>query len=136
MNKRSIQKQGFYAAALANIGGVLLFSKCFTNDAIPQTSPVVMSYFGLFMIVLWGLAYAAVANHYQHLRALVGVFVIEKLAYVIAWVCWMSKHRHTLPSLFDDSVLAGTFMSIYGINDALFLLFFLWVFFSMPNKQR
>mgnify|MGYP001032208927 CR=1 FL=1 len=48
---------GFIAAGLMNIGGVLFFSRVFTNEAINQADPVVMSNFGLLMIVVWGLAY-------------------------------------------------------------------------------
>ena len=36
-----------------NIGGAILFSKGFTNKAINQADPVVMSNFGLIMIK-WG----------------------------------------------------------------------------------
>lgn len=39
-----------------NIGGVLLFSQVFTNDAITEANPVVMSDFGPLMIAVWGLA--------------------------------------------------------------------------------
>ena len=48
----NLVRNGFIAAALMNIGGVLLFSRAFTNDAINQADPVVMSNFGLLMIVV------------------------------------------------------------------------------------
>ena len=51
-------KNGFIAAGLMNIGSVLLFSRGFTNSAINTADPVVMSNFGLLMIVVWGLAYS------------------------------------------------------------------------------
>ena len=41
----NLVKNGFIAAAFMNIGGVLLFSRAFTNDAINQADPVVMSNF-------------------------------------------------------------------------------------------
>ena len=56
MNK-NLLKNGFIAAGLMNIGGVLLFSRGFTNSAINNADPVVMSNFGLLMIAVWGLAY-------------------------------------------------------------------------------
>jgi len=54
-------QNGFIAAGLMNIGGVLLFSHAFTNSAINTADPVVMSNFGLLMIVVWGLAYLGAA---------------------------------------------------------------------------
>ena len=54
---RKLLKQGLITAAVMNIGGVLLFSRAFTNSAINQADPVVMSNFGLLMIAVWGLAY-------------------------------------------------------------------------------
>ena len=60
MNK-TLMKKGFIAAGLMNIGGVLLFSRAFTNSAINIADPVVMSNFGLLMIVVWGLAYIGAA---------------------------------------------------------------------------
>lgn len=55
-------KLGFIAAAIMNIGGVLIFSRCFTNSVINEMDPVVMSNFGLLMIMVWGLAYLGAAN--------------------------------------------------------------------------
>ncbi len=61
---------GFIAAGMMNIGGVLLFSRAFTNQAINQADPVVMSNFGLLMIIIWGLAYISVAkNRRQEYRS-------------------------------------------------------------------
>jgi hypothetical protein len=36
--------------------------------------------------ILWGLAYISVCKSYTQVRWLGGVFVIEKLVYVIAWL--------------------------------------------------
>ena len=72
-------RNGFIAAALMNIGGVLLFSRAFTNDVINQADPVVMSNFGLLMIVVWGLAYLGAAFIQGNLRWLAAAFAIEKL---------------------------------------------------------
>jgi hypothetical protein len=46
-------RNGLIAAALMNIGGVLVFSRVFNNAAINNADPVVMSNFGLLMIVVW-----------------------------------------------------------------------------------
>ena len=61
MNKRLV-KNGLIAAALMNIGGVLIFSRAFSNVAVNQADPVVMSNFGLVMIAVWGLAYLGAAT--------------------------------------------------------------------------
>lgn len=60
MNK-TIVKLGFVSAAIANIGGVLLFSRLFSNEVISASDPVVMSTFGIVMIMVWGLAYLGAA---------------------------------------------------------------------------
>ena len=57
-----LAKNGLIAAALMNIGGVLLLSRAFTNVAINDADPVVMSNFGLLMIAVWGLAYLGAAT--------------------------------------------------------------------------
>jgi len=36
---------------------MLIFSRLFTNETILQFDPVVMPYFELLMIAIWGLAY-------------------------------------------------------------------------------
>ena len=78
MNKAKLKQYGFIAAGLANIVGVLFFSMGFTNESLNKASPVVMSNFGLLMIIIWGMAYLAVSNSYMHVKTLVGVFAIEK----------------------------------------------------------
>ena len=79
-------KNGFIAAGLMNIGGVLTFSRAFTNSAINTADPVVMSNFGLLMIVVWGLAYLGAATITGNIKWLAGAFALEKLVYVVVWV--------------------------------------------------
>ncbi|MZR62004.1 hypothetical protein [Alcanivorax sp. DP30] len=121
-------KYGFIAAAMMNIGGVLLFSRAFTNDAINQADPVVMSNFGLLMIVVWGLAYLGAAFIQGNIRWLAAAFAIEKLVYVVVWGMWMANH--SLGAVYEQDRFAGVFYSIYGLNDLAFMLFFAWVFMS------
>ena len=130
MNQKLV-KNGLVAAGLMNIGGVLLFSKGFTNSAINSADPVVMSNFGLVMIVVWGLAYIGAATITSNIKWLVAVFAVEKLVYVVVWVHWMSNN--SLSQLYSSNVLAGIFYSIYGLNDFVFMLFFSWLF--VFNKQ-
>ncbi len=50
---RNLIRNGLIAAGVMNIGGVLLFSRAFTNSEINNADPVVMSNFGLLMIIVW-----------------------------------------------------------------------------------
>ena len=130
MQVSKIKQYGFIAAGIANIGGVLLFSQFFNNTSLNTASPVVMSNFGLLMIIIWGLAYISVNKVYANTRLLVGVFAIEKFIYVLSWCIWMFQHGSNIPALFEQSALTGAFMLIYGPNDLFFMLFFIWVFTS------
>lgn len=109
-----------------NIGGVLIFSRAFTNGAINAADPVVMSNFGLLMIAVWGLAYMGAAAISLNIKWLAGAFAVEKLVYVVVWLMWHSGN--SLAQLYSKDVFAGVFFSIYGINDFVFMLFFAWVF--------
>ena len=119
-------RYGLIAAGLMNIGGVLLFSRGLTNTAINNADPIVMSNFGLLMIILWGLAYLGAATVTSSIKWLGAGFAIEKLVYVVVWVRWMLDN--SLSSLYSTDFMAGIFYSIYGINDFVFMLFFAWIF--------
>ena len=123
---RNLTNKGLIAAALMNISGVLVFSRFFTNLAINDADPVVMSNFGLLMIVVWGLAYASAATIRSNIRWLAGAFVLEKLVYVVVWIKWLLAN--SLTELYSRDVFAGIFYSIYGANDLAFMLFFACVF--------
>lgn len=120
-------RNGLIAAGLMNVGGVLLFSRAFTNSAINEADPVVMSNFGLLMIIVWGSAYLGAATITSSIKWLAGAFALEKLVYVAVWLQWLSEH--SLSQLYAKDFLAGAFFSIYGANDLVFMLFFAWVFF-------
>ena len=131
MNSINITR-GFVIAGLMNMS-VLVFSRFFTNPVIPELDPVVMSNFGLLMIVIWGLAYISVAKNYQYVKWLVGVFAIEKLIYGYTWINWISNN--SINEAYDKDLFAGIFYSIYGINDWIFFLFFSYVFISLLRKR-
>ncbi len=132
MNQKLL-KNGLIAAALMNIGGALVFSRAFTNVAISEADPVVMSNFGLVMIAVWGLAYLCAAAISSNIKWLAGAFAVEKLVYVVVWVMWHSNNSIT--QLYSKDLFAGVFFSIYGINDFVFMLFFAWVFlFQRPGE--
>ncbi len=125
-------RNGFIAAGLMNIGGVLLFSRLFTNSAMNSADPVVMSNFGLLMIVLWGVAYLAAATITKK-KWLAATFAFEKLVYVIVWLRWLSSN--SLSQTYADDVFAGVFFSIYGANDLICMAFFAWVAFTQFRKN-
>jgi hypothetical protein len=126
-------RNGFIAAGLMNVVGVLVFSRGFTNVAINEADPVVMSNFGLLMIVVWGLAYWGAATIDARIPWLAGAFAIEKLVYVAAWVMWLSQN--SLADLYAKDMMAGMFFSIYGLNDFVFMLFFAWVFYTQRRQE-
>jgi hypothetical protein len=134
VNKNWVKK-GLIAAGLMNITGVLLFSRALTNPAINNADPVVMSNFGLIMIMVWGLAYLSAATIRSNIKWLVAVFAVEKLIYVVVWSVWLSNN--SLPQLYSNDAFAGAFFGIYGLNDFVFMLFFAWVFlYGGSNDQQ
>lgn len=116
-----------------NIVGVLVFSRGFTNTAINQADPVVMSNFGLVMIAVWGLAYLGAASIDLGVQWLAGAFAIEKLVYVLVWLLWLADN--SLTDLYAKDLFAGVFYSIYGANDLVFMVFFAWVFWSRRRRE-
>lgn len=120
--------KGFVIAGLMNMA-VLVFSRFFTNSVIPESDPVVMSNFGLVMIVVWGLAFISVARNYHSVKWLVGVFAIEKFIYGFIWIKWMLKNN--VLDVFAKDKMAGIFYSVYGLNDWMFFIFFLLVFIRL-----
>ena len=133
MSNKTI-KNIFFLAGVINILGVIIFSEFFTNEILIETDPIVMSKFGLIMITIWGLAFIATAYHFNKNRWIVGVFCIEKMAYVIAWCIWYYNKEFTFGSLFEKDLMSGLFYSIYGLNDLLFLLFFSYVFLKKEEN--
>lgn len=117
-----------------NVSGVLLFSRFFTNSAINSADPIVMSNFGLLMIIVWGFAYLGAATIASSIKWLAGAFVLEKLVYVVVWIDWLSKN--SLAQLYSKDSFAGVFFSIYGANDFAFMLFFAYVFWLESSHRQ
>lgn len=130
---KEIISKGFIVAGLMNMS-VLVFSKFFNNPVIPKYDAVVMSNFGLLMIVIWGLAYVSIAKSYQEVKCLVGVFVIEKFIYGFIWTKWMLNN--SVVEVFEKDAMAGMFYATYGINDWLFFIFFLYVFIGLVKSKN
>ncbi|WP_028282260.1 hypothetical protein [Olleya marilimosa] len=131
INNKLISK-GFILAGIMNCS-VLLFSRGFTNKTINTYDPDVMSNFGMVMILIWGLAYISVAYKFQNVKWLVLIFAIEKLIYGCVWLQWMTTND--VSKVYDEDKMAGIFYSIYGINDWLFCVFFLYVFIRLLRQQ-
>tara|TARA_R110001606_G_scaffold370372_1_gene526750 strand:- start:461 stop:853 length:393 start_codon:yes stop_codon:yes gene_type:complete len=122
----------FIVSGLSNIVAVLILSRFFTNETIPKYDAIVMSNFGLLMIVVWGFAYISVAKSYKKVKWLVAVFAMEKLFYGIAWINWQFENEVSV--IFDEDLMAGIFYSIYGINDLSFFGFFAYVFIKITKN--
>jgi len=93
-----------------------------------------MSNFGLLMITIWGLAYFGAAFVQSGIKWLAAAFAIEKLVYVVAWLVWFSGN--SMNAVYDKDLFAGIFYSIYGLNDFVFMLFFVWVFMTQHKQAR
>lgn len=130
MTKSTLIYYGFLAAGLANIGGVLVATQGFSSPVVAQHYPAVFSDFGMLAIILWGLAYIAVARAHAAVPWLVAVFAIEKAVYVLTWVVWMNANSASLAAIQEQSVTAWLFYLVYGANDLVFGLFFAWVFLT------
>lgn len=128
MTQHEFLRAGFIAAGVANIVGVLTATVFFTNPLVAEQFPQVFSDFGMVAIMLWGLAYLAVANHYAKVPWLLAVFALEKAAYVVTWLLWFSGNGDGLGALYAQSFVTGLFYSVYGVNDLVFGLFFGWAF--------
>lgn len=131
INNKLISK-GFILAGIMN-SSVILFSRGFTNKTINTYDPDVMSNFGMLMILIWGLAYISVAYRFKNLKGLVAVFAIEKLIYGCVWLQWIMTND--VGKVYIEDKMAGIFYSIYGLNDWLFCVFFLYVFIRLLRQQ-
>lgn len=133
LNKELVKK-GMYLSGIANIGGALIFSKFFTNTVLNEADPVVMSNFGLIMIVIWGLVFLAIAAKWEQLQWLIGAFAIEKFIYGSVWIQWLLNND--LSAVYEADVMAGMFYTIYGPNDWVFFLFYSVVFMQLSKGQQ
>ncbi|MDP8078907.1 hypothetical protein [Phocoenobacter skyensis] len=128
-----IISKGFTLSGIMNLS-VLFFSRFFTNETIVKYDPIVMSNFGLLMIMVWGGVFLSVSKSFHHLKWLIGIFVIEKSIYGCMWINWLIHHN--LSDVYQEDIMAGIFYSIYGINDWLFGLFFFLVFSYLIKSKK
>lgn len=135
LSDRAITR-GFLLAGAVNVFGMLVVSKLFTNSLLHATDPAVFSWLGQVAIVLWGVAYWAVAERYRHVPYLVLVFFIEKMVYAATWILWLMQTSHSLTSIASESLMTAIFFGVYGAGDFAFALFFGWVAFNVLSKGR
>ncbi|MDB2384851.1 hypothetical protein N9V96_00065 [Polaribacter sp.] len=133
LNKELITK-GMYLSGITNIAGVLVLSRFFTNKVINNADPVVMSNFGLLMIVVWGFVFLAMASKWQVLKWVIVAFVIEKFIYGFVWTKWLMNND--ISSVYEEDTMAGIFYTIYGINDWFFCVFYIVVFIYLHKVQK
>ncbi|MEE3161313.1 MAG: hypothetical protein VX283_10460, partial [Pseudomonadota bacterium] len=69
-----------------------------------------------------------------NLRWIAGAFAVEKLVYVVCWLTWFS--RDNLQAVYEQDLFAGIFYSIYGLNDAVFMVFFAWVYLKSASAAK
>ncbi len=134
--KKKLIKRIFILAGLVNIGGILLFSKFFTNDYLTQVNAQTFSNLSLVLIMIWGAAYIVVAGQISKVPALSLVFAIEKAVYVFDYVSWLQSTPYSLGAIWQHDLLTGTFYAVYGLNDLLFGVFFLVVFFQFTFRSK
>jgi hypothetical protein len=113
---------GFFAAALFNIVGMLVHTAGFTSYPAAALIPSLFGPDGCLLIVVWGMAYGAVARRWDQVPALCGVFAAEKLFYTFSWVrFWQST---SVDEVFRDHADAAPLLLAYGVGDGLFGLMF------------
>ena len=125
----------FLSAAFANIVGVLVFCKGFTNTTLNNADPTLFSNFGLLMIMVWGLTYLAAARYTPKVPLIALAFAIEKAVYVMCWIRWMNNHKDEIPTIFAEDAFAGLFLSIYGGVDFIYMLLFAWTFWVFRQER-
>lgn len=128
MREKQWIRFGFLLAGAVNIIGILIFTRFFTNDLLQRLDPEVCSTVGIVSIILWGMAYISVMDHFARVPFICGVFAIEKFFYAIVWAIWMKTHFEEIGRIYQQDLITGFFFSVYGLNDFLFGVFFLIVF--------
>ncbi|MEY2917099.1 MAG: hypothetical protein RIS73_813 [Bacteroidota bacterium] len=125
----------FYAAALYNILGSVVFSKFLTNDYMTSLDPNVFSDMGWIAIFLFGLVFLSIAKSYHHVPYLLLALFVEKMIYTGMWILWLLKNNSSLPEIYHNDLLTGIGFTLYGSGDLVSGLFFLWVALKILNKK-
>lgn len=129
-------RYGFIGSGLINVLGIPIFSKFFTNTYLMGIDPDTFSAVSLVAIILWGLAYIAVAWQVVKVPLVALVFAVEKFFYAFVWGRWIWKHHAELPGIYTQDMLTGLFYSVYGLNDFLFGVLFLAAFLRIRGLDK
>jgi hypothetical protein len=111
---------------MSNIVTVLIATRLFTDPLISQVDAQVFSTPSLVLVMIWGLAYLAVAPHWRKVPQMCLVFMAEKLVYVTLWSMWILESRSQLSGLWEINWQIALFYGGYGIVDMGFSAFFFW----------
>ena len=104
---------------------IVVFSKGFGPDL--GNVDVLFEPVGCILIIVWGLAFFALAFRYKEAPSLALVFALEKAVYVghhIRFVIDAETIGFSPADAISDDFLTGFFFSAYGIGDFLSLVFF------------
>lgn len=135
----------FYLSGLINILGIGIlahgdirqyiigslssgYSVSVVYDSPARYYPQVFGAEGCIGVILWGLAYIAVARKYKTLPLLCLVFCLEKIFYTVTWVNWYWSRYEEIGTFERGSPLLGLFFRLYGYNDAFFAVVFFIAF--------
>ena len=127
----NIIRYGMILCGLVNIVAILFFSMFFTNPSISKFQPEVMSNFGLFMIIVWGLVFIAPASKIEFVPNILLAFAFEKLTYTSIWLLWWKDNFATFDFSFQQDILSSGFQVLYGMNDFIWFIFFLWAYLKL-----
>ena len=110
---------------------MLTFNKMYTGASVlAGMAPSVFSLESQNLIQVWGLAYMAVSRDWKKVPMLSLVFFAEKMLYVWWWYLWIREesNRNTALEMVTSgsNPQVGTFFLVYGLNDLLFGLVFLY----------
>ena len=112
----------FLLAGCYNLA-IIIVSKGFTNQDLFSFDPL-FSRDGCICVVLWGLAYMAMATSFRHAPFISLVFGCEKLLYYTHWHICLARRGA------KDAKSAAFFVQTYGAGDLAFGFFFFYVFGS------
>ena len=76
---RSTAKKGFWLAGLYNWVTILGLNQFFTSNVLTETDPIVFSWMGQVLILLWGAVYFWRAPRFNQAPLLTSIFAITKL---------------------------------------------------------
>jgi len=119
---------GFFGAAAFNIVGILTVSRLLSAD-LGRWDPL-FDVWGCGLVVVWGLAYLSLAWRPFVLPWLAAVFMVEKIVYAVHFALWHARTNVAVETIAEADPLAASFLGGYGLGDAIFAVFFGYVWVS------